>query len=293
MLGGNQPHNGNLNAATVSVIGSTGEALEIETTALALLAWLRNPSFAPQVEKSIKYLAEQCKGGRFGSTQSTILALKAIVAYDASRATPKASGTLQLVVDGLPVGQPTAFTPDERGAIVLPAPATLAVGKHLISLKMTGGSQMPYSVSARYNRAKPDSAEACKVHLDVSLRDHKLNEGAITEAKVAVVNRTSETIPTPIAIIGIPGGLEVRHDQIKELVKSRKIDAYEVIGREVVLYWRALAPEARVDLPISLVASIPGTYTGPASRAYLYYTNEHKHWADGLAAEIAPVAPSP
>ena len=66
-----------------------------------------------------------------------------------------------------------------------------------------------------------------------------------------------------------------------------------MLGREVVLYWRALAAEARVALPLSLVAAIPGTYTGPASRAYLYYTNEHKHWTDGLRVEIEPIANSP
>jgi hypothetical protein len=59
----------------------------------------------------------------------------------------------------------------------------------------------------------------------------------------------------------------------------------------VVLYWRSLAKEARVDLPISLIAAVPGTYTGPASRTYLYYTDEHKQWVDGLKIEIAPKAP--
>ena len=71
-------------------------------------------------------------------------------------------------------------------------------------------------------------------------------------------------------------------------MKAGKIDAYEVLGREVVLYWRALKAEERVDLPLSLVAAIPGTFSGPASRAYLYYTDEHKHWVDGLKVEITP-----
>ena len=124
------------------------------------------------------------------------------------------------------------------------------------------------------------------MHLEVSLRDKRIDEGAATEAKVVVVNRTNEAIPTPVAIVGIPGGLEVRHDQLKELVKAGKISAYEVIGREVVLYWRSLDKEARVDLDLSLIGAIPGRYTGPASRAYLYYTDEQKQWVDGLKVEI-------
>ena len=90
-------------------------------------------------------------------------------------------------------------------------------------------------------------------------------------------------------MIGIPGGLEVRHDQLKELVGEGKISAYEVIGREVVLYWRVLDGEQRVEFPLSLIAAVPGRYTAPASRAYLYYTDEHKHWTPGLEATIVPI----
>jgi alpha-2-macroglobulin-like protein len=233
-------------------------------------------------------LAEVCKAGRFGSTQSTILALRAIVAYDQSRARPKAPGSVQLLRDGQPVGLPVEFTADTQGPIVLPdAAAGLQPGKHQLQVKMTGGSQMPYSVAVKYNRLKPNSSEACKLHLQTKLRDTRIEEASVTETEVTVVNRSNETVPTPLAIVGIPGGLEVRHDQLKELVKAGKIDAYEVLGREVVLYWRALKAEERVDLALSLVAAIPGTFTGPASRAYLYYTDEHKHWVDGLKVEIA------
>ena len=58
---------------------------------------------------------------------------------------------------------------------------------------------------------------------------------------------------------GAPAGkVEVRHDQLKELVKSGKIDSYEVICREVILYWRFLKPNDKVDLPLTLVAAVPG-----------------------------------
>jgi len=288
-LAGKQTDSGCLAGAATSVVGSGGEALSVETTALAVLAWLKNPRYAEQVEKSIKYLAETCKAGRFGSTQSTVLALRAIVAYDQSRAKPKAPGTLHLVVDGTPAGEAVEFTAETQGAIALSdGAALLSPGRHQIQIQMSGGSPMPYSVALSYYRRKPDSSAACKVHLEVALRDSVLDEGGATEAAVAIVNRTGGAIPMPVAIIGVPGGLEVRHDQLKELVKAGTIAAYEVRGRDVVLYWRTLQAEERVELPIRLIAAVPGTYTGPASRAYLYYTDEHKHWVEGLQAEIRP-----
>jgi uncharacterized protein YfaS (alpha-2-macroglobulin family) len=288
-LAGKQSDDGSVQGATTSVVGSGGEALMIETTSLAALAWLHNPHYVANVEKAIQYLAEVCKGGRFGSTQSTVLALKAIVEYDKSRAVPKAPGSLELLVDDEVVGSAVAFTAETKGAIELPDASKLFTpGKHKVQIRMNDGSNMPYSVAIEFNSLKPDSAEDCKLHLETRLRDAKLGEGEVTEAEVVVVNRTNESVPTPVAIVGIPGGLEVRHDQLKELVKAEKIAAYEVRGREVVLYWRSLAAEERVELPLSLVAAVPGTYAGPASRAYLYYTDEHKHWNDALAIEITP-----
>ncbi len=290
-LAGKQTDDGSLDGAITSVVGSGGEALTIETTALAALAWLQNSRYAANVEESIRYLAESCKAGRFGSTQSTVLALRAIIAYDQSRARPKAPGSLQLVVDGHPVGAPVAFAADRQGAIELPdASGLLSSGKHMVQLAMTGGSEMPYSLAIDFNRLQPDSSPDCNLHLETRLRDETVEEGEATEAEVTVINRTGETVPTPLAIVGIPGGLEVRHDQLKELVKEGRIAAYEVLGREVVLYWRALKPEERVDVALSLIAAVPGSYTAPASRAYLYYTDEHKRWTPGMKATIRPGA---
>ena len=145
---------------------------------------------------------------------------------------------------------------------------------------------MPFSIGVKYHSLVPESAEQAQVGIQVVLKDGKVQEGNVTEATVSIANKSSQVLPTPVAIVGIPGGLEVRHDQLKELVKSGKIDAYEVIGREVVLYWRHIKANDRFELPLSLVAAVPGSYTGPASRAYLYYTDEYKNWAPGLKVDI-------
>lgn len=278
-----------MKGGTQTIVGSGGQALEIETTALATLAWLNDREYIDFTDKAIRWLASTCESGRFGSTQSTVLALRAIVAYDKAQAHPKAPGSLQLLVDGKPVGEPVAFDTKTQGTITLPDFSSLLTpGKHTVAVKMDGGSSMPHSVTVNVNTTRPNSAEECKVQLEVALRDANVTEGGLTEAEITCWNRTQEIVPTPVAIIGIPGGLEVRHDQLKELVKSEKIAAYEVLGREVVLYWRAMEADQKVTLPLSLVAAIPGDYTAPASRAYLYYTDEHKQWVDPLHVSIAP-----
>lgn len=289
---------GFVEGSVTSITRSGGDALNIETTALAILAWLKDDAYTDQVEKSILWLTERCKAGQFGSTQSTVLALKAIVEYDKARSTPKAAGELILLVDGEPVGEPVAFTEDTKGAIKLPAiHQLLSPGKHTIGVLMDGGSKMPYSIAVEYHAETPASSEECKLRIETQVAPTLITsdvnhvvvgEGEIAEVVVKVTNITADGLPTPIAIVGIPGGLEPRYDQLKELVEAGTIASFEVIGRDVVLYWREMQPEQVVELSISCVAAVPGTYTGPASRAYLYYTNEHKQWADGLTVNITP-----
>lgn len=280
---------GTVEGGTQSIVGSQGDALAIETTSLAVLAWLREPTHAANVQRSMKFLADSCQGGRYGSTQSTVLALRAIVAYDKARAAKRAPGSVRIYVDGQPVGSAVPFTATAQEALKLPdVSELLAPGQRKLELRMEGGSELPYSMEVVYHAMIPASSPETKLTLEAALAKSELTEGEPTEAIVTVSNKTDEALPTAVAIFGVPGGLEVRHDQLKELVKQKKVDSYEVIGRDVVLYWRGMEPRKRISVPLSLMAAVPGTYTGPASRAYLYYTDEHKTWRDGVKVVIAP-----
>ncbi|MHA7630471.1 MG2 domain-containing protein [Corallococcus sp. M7] len=284
-----QGQDGVVGGATQSIVGSSGETLNIETTALAALAWMRDPAYVGNVERAMKFVAESSDGGRYGATQSTVLALRAIIAYDKARASKLTPGQVRVYVDGRPVGEPVRFDGASQEALKLPdVSALLGAGERRVELRMEGGAELPYSVEVTYNTVTPDSSKDTAVTLEVALAKTALTEGEPTEARVMVANRTGQRLPTAVAIFGVPGGLEVRHDQLKELVKRQVVDAYEVLGRDVVLYWRGMEPHKRIDVPLSLVAAVPGTYTGPSSRAYLYYADEHKVWSEGVKVSIAP-----
>ncbi|WP_163864213.1 MG2 domain-containing protein [Myxococcus eversor] len=284
-----QQQNGVVSGGTQSIVGSSGDSLEIETTALSVLAWLREPEYLANVQRAMKYMAESSDGGRYGSTQSTVLALRSIIAYDKAHAANLRPGRVRIFVEGRPVGEPVSFTGSAQEALKLPdVSKLLGPGGRQLELRMEDGSELPYTVEVTFNALVPDSSKDTQVSLEVALAKHELIEGEPTEARVMVMNRTGLHLPTAVAIFGVPGGLEVRHDQLKELVKRKVVDAYEVIGRDVVLYWRGMEAKKRIDVPLSLVASVPGTYTGPASRAYLYYADEHKVWSEGVKVTIAP-----
>lgn len=288
-LAGKQGEDGFVKGGTQSIVGSTGQSLAIETTALATLAWLRQgDAFTGNIEKAMKGLAEASKDGSYGATQSTVLALRAVLEYDRQRNAQRKPGSVRLFVDGKPLGAAVKYDGSTQTALELPdASELLSPGAHTLELVQEAGGRLPWSIAVQSNRVKPDSSPETKVALDVKLSKSAIAEGDVVEATARVTNLTDAQLPTVVAIVGVPGGLEPRVDQLKELVKAKTIDAYEIMGRDVVLYWRGMTPKSQLRVPVSLVAAVPGKYVGPASRAYLYYGNEHKAWVDGLNADVS------
>jgi hypothetical protein len=105
---------------------------------------------------------------------------------------------------------------------------------------------------------------------------------------VELKNATDHGVPMTLARVGLPGGLTFQTWQLQELRDKHLIDFYETRPREVILYFRSLGPGEARSVPLELLATVPGSFTSPASRAYLYYTNEHKHWVAPSTVTIAP-----
>jgi len=279
--------NGALTGAESTITNSGGISKQLETTSLAIMAWLKTDGqFAVNVEKSINWIFKQCKSGSFGSTQSTILALKAINAYDSLRQKISVPGDLQLIVDGNPFGKPVHFGKNTKSAIELPDfSSALTPGRHKVEIAMKGGSKLPYGIDVSYRTILPLNSAESRLKLTTELSETEVNEGTAVTMNVTVVNG-DEKSPTPLAVIGIPGGCEVRFDSLKELQSRGVIDFFELYNSKLVFYWRTLEPGQKVEIPVSLTAAVPGEYTAPASSVYPYYTNENKYWVSGTKIKI-------
>ena len=61
---------------------------------------------------------------------------------------------------------------------------------------------------------------------------------------------------------------------------------YETQGRTLNLYWRGMAPQQSVDLLLDVVAIVPGTFRGDASRVFPYYAQELTYWVQGVEVQV-------
>ncbi len=297
-----QKEDGRLEGTQTSITGSTGRDLHIETSALATLAWLKanRPEFNVLADKAAQWITKQRGGyGGFGATQSTILALKALIAHtrDKKQAVPSEVRVF-LGDDQQPIAvQP--FVPANLEPITIDLPAAkLKPGANKIAVEMAQNT-FPVLFSWSYHTTKPANAPNCPVQLSTSLDRQDAREGDTVHLKVSVENKTDKGQGMAVAIVGLPAGLSLPDDfaQLKEYArleengtKPGKISFWEIRGRELILYWRDLAPKQKIDVDVDVICRLPGEYRGPASRAYLYYNSDLKFWVEPLAMIIAPAA---
>ena len=130
-----------------------------------------------------------------------------------------------------------------------------------------------------YRTLKPASGSKATVDLTTTMNTTNVTMGENVRVTVTLTNKTASGLPMTLARVGLPGGLTFQTWQLKELKEKGLIGFYETRPREVILYLRDMKPSEVKQIPLDLVAMVPGEYTGPASSAYLYYSNDQKTWA--------------
>ena len=163
---------------------------------------------------------------------------------------------------------------------------TLSTGKHTIELRHKGKSALPYTLAVTYRSKQPASHPQASLHIQTKLSKNKIKMGENVRLNAKITNTLDQGQAMSIARVAFPGGLTYQTWQLKELKEKGLIDFYETKAREVIFYFRAMKPSEVKDIPLDLVAMLPGVYQGPASQTYLYYNDSMKHWAAGNQIEI-------
>jgi hypothetical protein len=285
-----QAKDGSFGGAKESITMSGGESLTVETTALATLALIKaSPAneYEPQIRGAVDWLNGKRSGyGQWNNTQATILGLKALTAYAEHARQMQSPGAATLVINGEPAGT-IEFDKGRKDALVWDDLAgKLHPGHNTIALRLDGAAQLPYSIAVEYRSARPQSSAAAKIAVTTTLDKDQVKMGEGVKLRAHIENTTAGGVPMTLARIGIPGGLTFQTWQLKELRDKGAIDFYETRPREVIVYWRGLAPSAKKDVALDLLAAVPGSYEAPASSAYLYYTAEDKAWAPAVKVTV-------
>ncbi|GAB4341354.1 MAG: hypothetical protein OHK0038_21050 [Flammeovirgaceae bacterium] len=286
-----QQEDGSWNGTTHSITYSTGMALKLETTSLSLLAAMKaKDADRKRIGDGVKFLiGQRSEFGGYGNTQSTVLVLKSLTAFASfSRQTAEA-GEVHLKIAGHHAGTLSYAQGQKDGLELKGLEAKIAKeGKQKVHIEYGKNVKhpLPYTFSVNYSTYLPPSSDSCKVSLKTTLNNETVKMGETLRLNVVLTNKTQGGLPMTIAIVGIPAGLSLQPWQLKELQDKQVFDFYEIKGNRLAIYYRQMKPSEVKEINLDLKADIPGVYEGSASSAYLYYTNEFKHWTNGLKVEV-------
>ncbi|MCH2043758.1 MAG: MG2 domain-containing protein [Saprospiraceae bacterium] len=274
-----------------SVVMSTGNGLYVESLSLAIMAELRSKNTdAAFIQKAMEKLLSFRQHGRFGNTQSTILALRAIIAVvNDSSDTKKGSGKVECLINGKVVASQTytsnQYTPIEIKGLE----QYLNSGKNTVEVRFgSKESVLPYSFDAEWYTDESANTAPCQIKMSTEFQKQRAKMGETVRLVTQIENTKNEASAPAMAKIGIPSGLSLQPWQLKELTEKEAFDFYEIRDNYLFLYYVSLPASHTQTINLDLKVEIPGNYRSPASSAYLYYTDEFKYWADSQRIQLLP-----
>jgi hypothetical protein len=244
----------------------------VETTAYAALAMMETQK--PQANDAIKWLTlNQNSRGGFGSTQDTIMALKALMTA-ARLQTRNVNLTItataidsNLVGDGTVLAQ---FTVDKSNFDVLQIAELPAVAG--IELSAAGSGEARFQLVRMFNVSLTNQTIENGMAIQVTYDASNVHVDDIVNV-IAVVNYFGQAGESGMMIvdIGVPTGFSPVQESLDALIETGIVSRVEVAGRKVILYIEGLTYGQQRTFTFQVRARFPVRALIPDSRAYLYY----------------------
>jgi uncharacterized protein YfaS (alpha-2-macroglobulin family) len=241
------------------------------TTALVAHAFAEGDHRPGLTSGALTWIVEQKESdGGWGSTQNTVMALKALVA--AQEATGQApTGTISVSRDGQQVAsvELTEQNRDEVQTIVLPE--SDATGTRSLEISGPGEGSLYYDVTTEYYRPwNGDGRERADgpLSLNVTYDRRNLTVDDTVEARVTVRN-DGPAIGMAMVDLQVPPGFALDADQLAELEREGTISRYETRGDRLLLYLEDVS--GTTAFPVVMRATQPIEASSGAARSYDYY----------------------
>jgi len=252
---------------------SSGKGADVELTALLAQAYMRAGRFPETVTKALNFLVASKDGtGHFGSTQATVLALKAFC-LAAAGTTQSPRGTV-----GISLNQSTPVTLElnEVNADLLhlvDLQESTKPGDNSVRLSFEGDGGCLYQVVGRYYLPWGDAPPPVEelIGIEVSYDRTELEVSDLVTCRVRIVNHRPGVARMVVIDVGIPPGFEVLGGDLDALVGTT-YEKYQIAGRQLIFYLDHLAGDSPVEFTYRLVARYPIRAKTPESTVYEYYT---------------------
>ena len=249
---------------------------DVETTSLAALALMKAGDSPQTVKQALTWIsAQKNPAGGWESTQSTILAMRALLAGSSASLGQEFESTITVLLNDKPV---ETFRVNKDNSDVMKQiqlTGHLVAGENRIQFRQSPSGELPFTLSGAYwLPAAPKPAPATNAEpLQIALQyDHSmLAVDDLLHCAVTVRNNTGQAVNMAIVDLGIPPGFDVDSAAFDDLQAREQIAKYEVTGNQAILYFRELSSTAPLQFSYSLRAKYPLRVQTPPSAVYEYY----------------------
>jgi uncharacterized protein YfaS (alpha-2-macroglobulin family) len=265
-----------------------GDAGNVEATALIVQAMMKVGGFTPTVNKALAYLVgARQSGGAWGSTQATILALKALV--QGMGAQPQ-KGTVKLTVSVNGTERKIAVTEDQADVLQqLDLKDLTKAGDNEIVIRTEGESTMMYQVVGRHFlpwSAVDVKEEKKPVEVSVTYDRTTLAKNDVLGAKVRLTYNGEVSTYMVIVDLGLPPGFELDPSSFEKMVEEKKLMKFSASSKTATLYFGAMTPGQSIEFSYGLRAKYPIKAKTPETHAYEYYTPKNRDVARPVEIEV-------
>jgi hypothetical protein len=253
-----------------------GASAAVETTGLAMQALLKWGEASTTASKALRFIAaKKDAAGTWGTTQATIMALRALL-LSTEKGAADVRGAVEISMNGKPV-QRLALTAENNDLLHQFALPVDAQGAQRVALRFDGKGGLAYQVVGRYFTPWGEKPAGEPLSIDVAYDRTRLAQDDIATATATVKNNLDKAANMVMVDLGIPPGFDLLSEDLQAYVeksrerKSGRLEKFSLTGTQAILYFDSIGAGDTVTLRFRLRAKYPVRARTFQSRVYEYY----------------------
>jgi uncharacterized protein YfaS (alpha-2-macroglobulin family) len=271
---------------------ATGASAVVETTGLAVQALLKWGQATATTRKALNYItAKKDASGAWGSTQATIMALRALL-LASEKGTADLRGTVEVVINGKSA-EKLILTPENNDLLHQFVFKEIAgKGANSVDIRYDGKGSLGYQVAGQYFIPWDEESESESLSISVNYDRTKLAQEDIVTATAIIRNNLDKAANMVMVDLGIPPGFDLLSEDVQDYeeksanLKSGRLEKFNLTATQAILYFNSLTPGEAVRLPFRLRAKYPVRARTFQSRVYEYYDPDVKSVTRPIPLEV-------
>jgi hypothetical protein len=271
---------------------SSGVSASVETTGLAVQALLKWGEASATARKAMNYIAaKKDSAGTWGTTQATIMALRALL-LATEKGASDVQGTLQVLLNGKAVEKLT-LTPENNDLLHQFVFKNIdAKSSNTVEIQFEGKGGLAYQVVGSYFLPWDEKPAREPLSINMAYDRTHLAQDDIATATATVKNNLPKSANMVMVDLGIPPGFDLLSEDLQTYIeksaglKSGRLEKFSLTATQAILYFDSIAAGDTFTLRFRLRAKYPIRARTFQSRVYEYYDPEVSSVARPVQLEV-------